>query len=80
MKPVAKNWQTSLAGILTLLLTGLQIYHDPSAATNPQTIAQIAGGIGLIVAKDAGAQNSTETSKTPNPTETSPTKSDIIKS
>jgi hypothetical protein len=77
MKPVTKNWQTSLAGILTLLLTGLQIYHDPSAATNPQTIAQIAGGIGLIVAKDAGAP---ETPKTPNPTETSPTKSDIIKS
>lgn len=46
-----KNWQTSAAGILAILTTLLNIYNNKTA--NPQDIALVIGGIGLILGKDA---------------------------
>lgn len=48
-----KNWQTSLAGVLTLALAGLSIWHKPDSVVEPQTIGLITTGVGLLVASDA---------------------------
>lgn len=37
-----------------LAIAGFQVYSDPAQATNPQTMATIASGLGLLLAKDAG--------------------------
>lgn len=52
MKNAARNWQTTLAGILSLAFAGLQIYHDPTLALDPKTATAVALGVGLIAAKD----------------------------
>lgn len=52
MKTAKKNWKTTILGIITLGLTGFQIYTSPATATSPETMTAIAAGIGLIVAKD----------------------------
>lgn len=48
-----RNWKTTISGILTLAFAGLSIWQNPASATDPQVIGAIAGGVGLIVAKDA---------------------------
>lgn len=52
MKNAARNWQTTLAGILSLAFAGLQIYRNPATISDPATIAAVTAGVGLIVAKD----------------------------
>ena len=47
-----RNGKTTVFGILMLAISGFQIYPDPSKATDPQTMGGIAGGVGLILAKD----------------------------
>ncbi len=46
-----KNWQTSTFGALTLLTTAFKIYVN--RGIEPQDMATIAAGIGLILAKDS---------------------------
>lgn len=53
MKNAARNWKTTLAGIIALLTAGLQIYHNPASVTDPGVTGAIAGGVGLILAKDS---------------------------
>ncbi len=48
-----KNWKTTLGGVATLALIAMQAHNDPSVLTHPGTLAQLAAGIGLIVAHDA---------------------------
>lgn len=50
---LAKNWKTSLAGIVMLAMTGFQIYQNPALVTDPTTDTKIAGAVGLLVAGDA---------------------------
>lgn len=52
MNNATRNWKTTVFGILMLAFSGLSIYSDPNKATDPQTMAQVAAGVGLIVAKD----------------------------
>lgn len=54
-----RNWKTSVFGALMLALAGFSIYTDPAKATDPQTIATIGGGVGLILARD-GDKTGTE--------------------
>lgn len=53
VKQATASWKTTLSGILALAVAGLQIYQDPSTVANPQTLATIIGGVGLIAAKDS---------------------------
>jgi hypothetical protein len=57
MKNAKRNWKTTLAGILTLLATGVGIYINPAILLDPQQAAVTAGaitaGVGLIAAKDS---------------------------
>ncbi len=48
-----RNWRTTISGILALLGMGVVIYQNPSKASNPEVIAGIITGVGLIAAKDA---------------------------
>ncbi len=52
MNNAKRNWKTTVFGILMLAISGFTIYNDPSKATDPQTMGGIAGGVGLILAKD----------------------------
>jgi hypothetical protein len=52
MKDAKRNWVTTVFGILMLAMSGLSIYQDPNKAMDPQTMVGVAGGIGLIKAKD----------------------------
>lgn len=51
-----KNLKTTLMGIATLILTGLNIWANPAAAATPETLAGISAGIGLILAQDSQKQ------------------------
>jgi len=53
-----KNWQTTVLGILTLLLTAFKIYS--TGAVDPQDAAAITAGGGLIVAKDHNVTGGTK--------------------
>jgi hypothetical protein len=48
-----KSWKTTVFGILSLSLAGFQIYTNPATATDPNIMAAVATGLGLIMAKDA---------------------------
>lgn len=52
MNNFTRSWKTTLAGILSLVFTGLQIWHNPATLTDPTTITGVTAGIGLILAKD----------------------------
>ncbi len=53
MNNVKRNWITTVFGILMLAMGGLKIVQDPiNAPTQTDTIGLIAGGAGLIAAKD----------------------------
>lgn len=54
MKNIKRNWKTTLAGILAIFSGGVAIYNNPANLNDPQTLAAIAGGVGLILAKDGG--------------------------
>lgn len=60
MKDVKRNWITTLFGIFALAISGLQIYQAPAKALDPTTMAQVAAGVGLIAAKDAGKSGTAE--------------------
>jgi hypothetical protein len=60
MKNVKRSWKTTLLGAITLGLAGLQVYAEPKTAANPETLATITAGIGLILAKDAGVAGTAE--------------------
>lgn len=47
-----RSWKTTFAGILMLATTGFGIATNPASAMSPEVIAQLLGGIGLILAKD----------------------------
>lgn len=51
MKHILKNWKTSLAGLVSIIVAGLVATHKitPEAATG---ILAVAGGVGLGAAKD----------------------------
>ncbi len=53
MNNVKRSWVTTVFGILMLMMGGLRIYEDPSKALDPEVGAMIAGGAGLIAAKDS---------------------------
>lgn len=53
MGNILRNWKTTLAGIGTLVLAGATIANHPTALLDPQTLATIAAGVGLILGKDA---------------------------
>lgn len=49
-----KNWRTSLAGIVAILTAVLKLGPDVSTnLQNPEIIAIVAAGIGLILSKDS---------------------------
>jgi hypothetical protein len=52
MNNAKRNWKTTVFGILMLALSGFSIYSNPAKASDPETIATIVGGIGLVAAKD----------------------------
>lgn len=52
-KLAKRNWKTTAAGLGTLALAAWQIYHAPATAADPQTVATVTAGIGLILASDA---------------------------
>ncbi len=62
MNNMKRNWVTSLFGILMIAMAVLKIVQDPAAASNPDTIALIGGGAGLLAAKDS---NKSGTGATP---------------
>lgn len=47
---MGKNWKTTVLGILALLFTGFKIYS--TGTVEPEDVAIITTGGGLIVAKD----------------------------
>jgi len=52
MKHIFTNWKTTAAGLVAII-TGILHYHS-----NPgEAITSISAGIGLIAAKDGGANN-----------------------
>jgi hypothetical protein len=53
LKNVLANWQTTLAGIAALTAVAAHVAQDPTVLTNPETIAAILVGIGLVLGKDA---------------------------
>jgi len=53
MQAVKRNWKTTLMGIATLFTVGVKVWTTPASITSTETVAAIAGGIGMIVAKDA---------------------------
>lgn len=54
-----KNWQTSVAGLATILMT---IVHIASKGWNvgPEDIAGITGGVGLLRSKDQNVTGGTK--------------------
>lgn len=48
-----KNWKTTLMGSLMLALAGFAVYNNPAAISDTGVQGAIAGGVGLILAKDA---------------------------
>ncbi len=55
-----RNWKTTVFGILMLAISGFTIYSDPGKATDPNTMATVAGGLGLLLAKDADKSGTTQ--------------------
>jgi len=60
MKSLAKNWKTTLAGVIALAITAVHIF-DPALLTNSTylTIVSVLGGLGLISAKDGNVTGGT---------------------
>jgi len=56
---MTKNWQTSFAGILSILMAGMNVYSKKTAG--PEDVAAITAGIGLIAAKDSNVTGGTVT-------------------
>jgi hypothetical protein len=52
MRTAKRNWKTTLFGVLTLGLVGVQVYAAPGSAASAETLAKVSAGIGLICAKD----------------------------
>ena len=52
-----KNWKTTTAGILAILMSALNIYTKKTVG--PEEMAGITAGIGLIVAKDSNVTGGT---------------------
>ncbi len=52
MNNLKRNWITTIFGILMLAMGCLKIVQNPASASDPDTIALIGGGAGLIAAKD----------------------------
>lgn len=48
-----KNWKTTLMGSLMLALAGFKVYTNPASIGELGVQGTIAGGVGLILAKDA---------------------------
>ena len=46
------NWKTTLAGLVMILGAIAAAWSDPAKRSTPETIAQIAAGLGLVAAKD----------------------------
>ncbi len=46
MKTAARNWKTTITGILMLALAGVGLWQNPASASDPTVIATIAGGVG----------------------------------
>jgi len=59
MKGILKNWKTTIAGIVTIVLSIL----TSKGKLDPTTAAGISGGIGLILAADHKEQ--TDSTKFP---------------
>lgn len=47
-----KNWKTSVLGGLVIATGIFGAINDPRKATDMQTISQMVGGLGLLLAKD----------------------------
>lgn len=54
--PGIKNWETSTMGILMIALAGLRVYS--SGNIDLDTTGMIAGGVGLLRAKDGNKTHS----------------------
>ena len=52
MRTAAKNWKSSLAGIVTLALAGVAAYRNPSVMGEPGYLGMVMAGLGLIVSQD----------------------------
>lgn len=48
-----RNWKTTVMGILSLVAVGAQAVVTPAVLSNPEVIAQILVGVGLLAAKDS---------------------------
>jgi hypothetical protein len=59
-----RNWKTTIFGILMLAISGFSIYNDPTKAMDPQIMTTIAGGVGLILAKDGDKTGTAQTPET----------------
>jgi hypothetical protein len=46
------SWKSTVAGLVVLAGLGVKIYDNPSVVQDPRTVAEIAAGVGLLVAKD----------------------------
>jgi len=53
MKTLKANWRTTVAGLVTIGLTGFSMYKNPGVMADPNIIAQTVAGVGLLLATDA---------------------------
>lgn len=63
MKPVKRSWKTTILGMISLAFVGAQVYQNPMKLAEPETIAILASGIGLVAAKDADKSHVDEEKK-----------------
>lgn len=47
-----KSWKTSLGGILALLTVVYKGVNDPTTIFQPETLAMVSAGVGLLSARD----------------------------
>jgi len=55
VKATVRNWHTTIAGVISLVMIGLQCLQgqDCFNLTNPATLGSVSIAIGLILGKDA---------------------------
>lgn len=61
LKNTQRSWKTSLLGIATLIGIGAKAWVAPAILTQPEVIAAITAGLGLVFAKDSDSTGTTET-------------------
>ena len=60
MNSAKRNWKTTITGIIMLALAAVGVWHNPASVSDPNVIATIAGGVGLIAAKDGNVSGTAD--------------------